>query len=261
MSPGYDPDHFAALFEVEDRHFWFGARNLALKTIIDQLTSPLPAGYRVLEVGCGTGNTLRVLKDGCSAAGLIVGMDVFQEGLAFARQRTDLPLVRARIEQAPFHVPFEVIGMFDVLEHIEDDATTLREVRALTMRGGYLVLTVPAHEALWSRFDEESHHCRRYEPEGLRERLTSAGFSVEYLTPFMAALYPIARVSRWLSRHGNDVRRQLGMKAKSAVQSDLTVWPVINGIIGRVLRQEAPMLRRRRRLRMGTSLLAVARAV
>ena len=154
-------------------------------TIIDQLTPQLPAGYRVLEVGCGTGNTLRVLKDACSAAGLIVGMDVFQEGLAFARRRTDLPLVRARIEQAPFHVPFE----------------------------------------------------------------------------FMAALYPIARVSRWLSRHGNDVRRQLGMKAKSAVQSDLTVWPVINGIIGRVLRQEAPMLRRRRRLRMGTSLLAVARAV
>ena len=77
----------------------------------------------------------------------------------------------------------------------------------------------------------------------------------------MATLYPIARVSRWLSGRANDVRRRLGIESKSAVMNDLTVRPVINDIIAFMLRQEAPMLHRRVRLPMGTSLLAVARAV
>jgi len=261
MSPGYDPDHFAALFAVEDRHFWFGARNLALSTVIDAIAPQLPAGYRVLEVGCGTGNTLRMLQHACSGASLIVGIDLFEEGLVYARRRTGLPLVRARIEQTPFAVPFEMVGMFDVLEHIEDDRASLREVRGLTAPGGYLLLTVPANMALWSRFDEESHHCRRYEPDQLRDCLAAAGFSVDYLTPFMVTLYPIARVSRWVSSRANDLRRRLGFESKSAVMNDLVVRPVINDLMRFMLRQEAPLLRRRRRLSMGTSLLAVARAV
>jgi SAM-dependent methyltransferase len=261
MPAGYDPDHFAALFAVEDRHFWFTARNYALTTVLTELAPQLPRRYRVLEIGCGTGNTLRALKEGCPTAALIVGIDLFDEGLAYARRRTNAPLVRGRIEHAPFAIRFEVVGMFDVLEHIEDDAATLREVRALTAPGGYCVLTVPAHKALWSRFDEESHHCRRYESDELRERLISAGFRVEYLTPFMTTLYPIARVSRWLSARANDVRRRLRLDSKSAVLNDLTVRPVINEIIAFLLRQEAPFLRRRVQLPIGTSLLAVARAV
>lgn len=260
MSSGYDPDHFAALFAVEDRHFWFAARNLALKAVIEQIAPSLPASYRVLEIGCGTGNTLRVLKEACSSAALIAGVDLFEEGLVYARQRTKLPLVRARIENAPFTVPFELVGMFDVLEHIEDDAATLCVVRALTAPGGHLLVTVPAHKALWSRFDEESHHCRRYEPDELRERLTDAGFGIDYLTPFMAPLYPIARVSRWWADRANDLRRRMGIESKSAVMNDLAVRPVLNDIMAFMLRPEVPRLRRREQLHMGTSLLAVARA-
>jgi len=74
-------------------------------------------------------------------------------------------------------------------------------------------------------------------------------------------LYPIARVSRWLSARANDVRRRLRLDSKSAVLNDLTVRPVINEIFAFLLRQEAPFLRRRVQLPIGTSLLAVARAV
>jgi SAM-dependent methyltransferase len=259
MAAGYDPDHFAALFAVEDRHFWFSARNLALETLITGLAPQLPANYHVLEIGCGTGNTLRMLKKACAAASVVVGLDLFDEGLAYARRRTNVPLVRARIEQPPFTVPFDLIGMFDVLEHIEDDAATLREVRALTKPGSYLVLTVPADMALWSRFDDESHHCRRYGPGELRDRLVAAGFEVEYLTSFMATLYPLARVSRWLSGKADGVRRRLRIAPKSAVLNDLKVWPVLNGMVGSMLRQEVRVLRRRGTLPVGTSLVAVAR--
>jgi SAM-dependent methyltransferase len=240
MPAGYDPNHFPAVFAVEDRHFWFSARNLALKTIIEGLTSRLPDRYRVLEIGCGTGNTLRTLNEACPAAAVIVGIDLFEDGLAYARRRTKVPVVCARIENAPFAAPFDLVGMFDVLEHIDDDAAALRQVRALTARGGYALLTVPAHMTLWSRFDVEAHHCRRYEAPQLHQRLADAGFSVEYLTLFMATLYPVARVSRALSDLADRVRQRFR---------------------GLVLRQEAPMLRRRMKLPIGTSLLAVARAV
>jgi SAM-dependent methyltransferase len=257
---GYDPDHFAALFAVEDRHFWFGARNLALKTVIEGIAPQFPPAYRVLEVGCGTGNTLRMMKDACADASVIVGMDLFEEGLQYARRRTHLPLVRARIEQAPFALPFDLVGMFDVLEHIQDDEATLGQVRILMKPGGYLVLTVPAHMALWSRFDEESRHCRRYEADELCDRLTGAGLRVEYLTPFMASLYPMARSARWLGGLANDVRRRFSVPEKSAVLGDLRVVPVVNDMVGFLLRQEAAVLKRRGHLPMGTSLLAVARA-
>jgi SAM-dependent methyltransferase len=260
VPPGYDPDHFQALFAVEDRHFWFGVRNLALETLIKGLAPHLPPHYHVLEIGCGTGYALRMLKEACSAAAVVVGIDAFEEGLAYARRRTNVPLVRARIEQPPFIAPFDLIGMFDVLEHIEDDVAALREIRALTKPGSYLVLTVPADMALWSRFDEESRHCRRYGPQELRDRLTGAGFDVEYLTPFMAMLYPVARISRWLSGRAQDLRRRLKMAPKSVVLSDLTVWPVINGLVGVILRQEVRVLRKRGTLPIGTSLVAVARA-
>lgn len=261
MADGYDPHHFALVFDAENRHFWFGARNRALRAVIDGVVSRLPAVHRVLEIGCGTGNTLGVLRDACPAAALVIGIDPFEEGLAYARRQPGVSLVRARIEAVPFAVQFQLVGMFDVLEHIPRDAATLREIRSLVEPGGYLLLTVPAHASLWSQFDTESHHCRRYEPDQFRGLLIESGFAVEYLTPFMAMLYPMARVSRWLSDRVAGARRRRGLAVESAVRRELRVRPVVNDAIAFMLRPEAALLRRRVSLPLGTSLLAVARAV
>lgn len=261
MRASYDPDHFAALFEVEERHFWFGTRNLALEAVIGGITPRLAGGYRVLEVGCGTGNTLRMLEAACPAAGLIVGMDPFSEGLVLARRRSSLPLVRGRIEQPPFTEPFDLVGMFDVLEHLDEDTAILRQVRALVKPRGYLIVTVPAHMALWSRFDEESHHRRRYERADLGPRMAAAGFHVEYLTHFMAALYPVARLSRYAAGIVDGIRRCMHLNERSAVLADIRVRPMLNGVMGFALKQEIPILRGRRQIPIGTSLLAVARRV
>src|SRR5262245_10382506 len=90
MPDGYNPACFAALFEVEDRHFWFAARNRAIAGVVAHATRGLARGYRVLEVGCGTGCTLRMLQDQCTG-GRVFGMDLFIEGLRYARRRTSVP--------------------------------------------------------------------------------------------------------------------------------------------------------------------------
>jgi len=259
MATTYDPDHFSALFDIEDRHFWFIARNLALRTVIEGITPRLAPGYRVLEVGCGTGNTLGMLQAACPDAGMIVGMDPFAEGLEFARRRSSLPLVRGSIDDPPFAKPFDMVAIFDVLEHLDDDWGVLKKARGLLTPGGCLLVTVPARKALWGRFDEESHHRRRYERDELGERIEAAGFRLDYLTHFMAALYPIARVSRYASDMVNSIRRRMRMEQRSAVLSDIRVLPIVNGALRLALRQEIPLLRRRRQIAIGTSLLAMAR--
>ncbi|HYN88796.1 MAG TPA: class I SAM-dependent methyltransferase, partial [Ardenticatenaceae bacterium] len=153
----YDPQHFAPLFAIEDRHFWFRSRNRVIAAVARQLTADLNARYRVLEVGCGTGNVLRVLERVC-ARGTVMGMDLFAEGLSYARARTTCTLLQGDMRRPPFDAEFDLIGLFDVLEHLPDDVQVLRDLYAMLAPGGRLLMTVPAGPSLWSYFDEASGH-------------------------------------------------------------------------------------------------------
>ncbi len=250
MAQTYDPEWFAQTADSEDRHFWFVARNRVLETILTPIIQSRPINEVVLEVGCGTGNVLRVMENVCAGHSLI-GMDLFAEGLKFARTRVSCPLVRGDMSRPPFNTLFGLIGLFDVLEHLPDDASVLRNLRAMLAPGASLILTVPAHPSLSSYFDEASHHCRRYEEHDLRSRLEAAGFAVDYLTPIFAVLLPLMRLQR-----GSQSTRT----ADSATD-DLKVVPGLNTLLTWLLSAELPALRARRRLPFGTSLLAIARAV
>ena len=252
---GFDPGHYGPLFDNEDRHFWFRARNTVLETLVRSEIAHLSPGYRVLEVGCGTGYVLRMLDRVCSS-GVVLGMDLFIEGLRMSQRRSAAKLVQGRIEQPPFKRQFDLIGLFDTLEHVEDDAMVLRYLRRMLAAKGKLMITVPAYQALWSDFDVESRHCRRYEPPVLERRLTDAGFIVEYLTPFMATLYPLARAGRLVS---DTLRRRGSGGRESAVREQLKVRPGVNELLTFFLTQEARLVAKRRRLPIGTSLLALAR--
>jgi SAM-dependent methyltransferase len=229
-----DPD-VARLVVAEDQHFWFRARNHAVEMLVKQIIANLGSGYRVLEVGCGTGNVLRVLETTCTR-GTVVGLELSRERLRFARQRIACPLVQGDLHHAPFKTPFDLIGLFDVLEH------------------------VPAHPRLWSYFDEASSHYRRYTLDTLDHALTSAGYRIEYLTQYMASIFPLMWISRKLT-----ARRQASTATRNfehawrLAQHDLTVVPMLNGFLSFLLRMEVPLLTRRYRLPIGTSLFAIAR--
>ena len=254
----YDPAYYAELFAIEDRHFWFRARNYVIATLVRQITAGLPSGYRALEVGCGTGNVLRVMEQACSR-GLVLGMDLFAEGLYYARRRTGCPLVQADLHSPPFGTLFDLIGCFDVLEHLADDSQALLDLRGLLARDGVLLLTAPAHSSLWSYFDEASHHYRRYEVSELESKLRKAGYQVDYSTQYMASIFPLLWLGRRLA--GFIGRYTIGdsARAHNLAAGELHVTPVMNGLLTRLLTQEARAIARRCRLPVGTSLLAIAR--
>jgi SAM-dependent methyltransferase len=253
---GYDPAWYAELLAVEDRHFWFRARNYLITTLVQRIVRSLPPRFRVLEVGCGNGNVLRHLARVCQG-GTVVGMDLFAEGLSHARDRAACPVVQANAGCAPFQVGFDLVGMFDVLEHTPDDMQVLRDLYTLLAPGGVLLLTVPAGMELWSYFDEISHHYRRYTLSEVDEKLRKAGFEVELATPYMAAIYPLVRLIRALRKPGRNSGGEID--AVSAMRSEFTIVPGVNALLTWVLRMEAEWVRFGKRLPFGTSLVAVAR--
>jgi len=251
---GYDSRHFDKIAHIENRHFWFTSRNQIIATVVSKLVERLPPGFTVIEFGCGTGNVLQTLSKVC-ARGRLIGMDLFGEGLTYARRRTCCWLVQADISRSPLKIPADVIGLFDVLEHLRDDRMVLADLYLLLKPGGALVLTVPACTALWSYFDEASHHFRRYEVKELQEKLAEAGFEVEYLTYYMMGIYPLV----WALRRLTCRKPRTAQGAHEMSLDELKVVPGLNGILRFLLSWEAPLLAARLRLPLGTSLLAVAR--
>ena len=139
-----------------------------------------------LEVGCGTGYVLDRLHRAIPGLKLS-GSELFEEGLAYARQRLgDAAMLRhADATALGFHDAFDVIGAFDVVEHIEDDRRVLANLYAALRPRGGLLLTVPQHAWLWSDTDVAAHHVRRYREADLVAKLDAAGFEVLRVTSFV----------------------------------------------------------------------------
>ena len=86
--------------------------------------------------------------------------------------------------------------------------------------------------------------------------LRESGFEVEYLTEFMLCLFPLV----WLGRRVHDRKRGIDPeKAVRQANKELTIVPVVNSILKLILSWESAAIRRRWRLPIGTSLLAIAR--
>jgi SAM-dependent methyltransferase len=258
MTSGYDPAFFAKLDRVEDRHFWFRARKRAVGTILRQVAAGFPAGYNVLELGCGNGGMLQLLQEACPA-GRVFGMDLYREGLLHARHRSSAPLVQGDVLLPPFSNALNLVCMFDVLEHIADDERVLASVRGMLVPGGALCLTVPAHMTLWSYFDRAAHHARRYAFDELRDKLRSAGYVVEYQTEFMSWIYPLVWMGRRLNRRFRARAQASDSEMQELTEAEFRIVPGLNRLLDRALAGEADVIRRRRRISLGVSILALAR--
>jgi SAM-dependent methyltransferase len=250
----YDAAGIQRLLEVEDRHFWFRARNQIIRALVDPPIQSLPDGLRILEVGCGSGNVLRVLKRSAAGRGRLEGLELSGPAAEAARARTGLHVTEGYLADLAPSEPFDVVAAFDVLEHISDEAGVLREMRTRMQDSGRLILTVPAHPNLWSAFDVASEHMRRYSPVSLTRALNTAGFKVEYLTYFMSLLF----VPMWLRRRFLSATRQ---DLAVVYDSEFRMIPVINEIAYEIFRQESHVIHARRHLPMGTSLGVIARPV
>jgi SAM-dependent methyltransferase len=250
---GYDPSFFDPIAAAERDHFWFQGRTAVISALAARALGNSPSAC-ALEVGCGTGLVLEALQRQVPT-GFVVGMDLHLTGLGQARRGWPGPLVCADVTRPPFARPFDLVGAFDVIEHLTDDEGALRHLYSLVRPGGALLVTVPAHPSLWSYFDEAAHHVRRYRRRDLVEKVTASGFRVEFSSEFMASLLPMV----WLRRRLWGRRGGSSLPVHDLAEAELKVPPLVNRPLRWVLRTEAKVVGRARRLPFGTSVVVLAR--
>ncbi len=250
-SPGFDAGYFEILEEVENEHFWFVSRR---QVILDSLRRHVPdlAARPLYDIGCGPGGLLAFLAaNGVPVAG---ACDSFHEALVLARRKLDAPLAHVGGDMPPPLAPGRpMIGMFDVLEHIDDDEATLRWAAGVLEPGGILVVTVPGHPFLFDEADVLAFHRRRYRRRELGEKMRRAGFEIRQLTHFMSPLVPMLVAARTVGR----LLRRGGRTMADQRRAELAVTPGLNSVLRGVLAVERRALRVARPP-FGTSLLAVA---
>lgn len=190
--PDYPAEDLHILHRVEETHFWFIARKERIRRVFDRY---VPRTSSVLEIGAGTGNISRYLQERGYA---VAAGEMHLNGLQYARQYGINKCYLFDLFDPPFANHFDVIGMFDVLEHLQEDVAALKQVGEILRMHGQLVLTVPAHQWLWSQDDAVAAHKRRYSLREIRTKLTEAGFTVVHARYFFSAITPLLLLRRFL---------------------------------------------------------------
>ena len=247
----YPEGGHAFCFGIEDDSFWFRHRNRCIVT----LARAYPPGGTLFDVGGGNGAVATAL---IRAGVETVLVEPGQDGARNARVRGVRPIICSAVEDAGFrpHI-LPAVGMFDVLEHLEDDERVLRLLHGLIRPLGRLYVTVPAHRWLWSAADDEAGHFRRYSIGSLGAALVRCGYRVEFASyffwPLVVPIYLLRALPSRLgaTRRGEDVnRRELAPAAG---------W--VNHLSDLMLRPEVGRFADKKTVPWGASCIAVATAV
>jgi SAM-dependent methyltransferase len=246
---GFRSEFFAELAALEAESWWFRARN---DLIAWAVTSYAPDAKRFLEIGCGTGFVLGRIRATLPSAELW-GSEIFSAGLAIAAERVpSARFIQMDARTIPFRDQFDVIGAFDVMEHIDEDEAVLAEVHDALRPAGVLILTVPQHPALWSPQDVHAGHVRRYTAASLRHKVEAAGFEIVRSASFVSILLPMMFASRLRMRQATDD------PDFDAIET-LRQPRLVNRALAAVMRVEVGLIGRGVSFPAGGSLLMVAR--
>ena len=246
QNEGFESGYFDQLFKVEEGSFWFRSRN---KLLIWALGKYFPRANNFLEIGCGTGYVLSGVEKAFPHLALC-GSEIFSNGLTYTSKRLkNAELFQMDAQHIPFKDEFDVIGAFDVLEHIEDDEAVLKQMYQACKPGGGIIVTLPQHAFLWSYMDEYSCHVRRYHVEELKIKVERASFKVIRTTSFASILLPLMMISRSRKQKANP-----GFDPTS----ELKINGLLNYLLERVLDLERSMIRLGLSFPAGGSLLLIA---
>lgn len=239
----YDPAFFDTFSEIESGHFWFEARNRVIAKLFHQFVDQ---DSSILEIGAGTCFVAAMLqKEGYT----VTVSDVHQDAAAFAQKKgiDDFILVDIGDDRFSLERSSHAIGLFDVLEHVENDERALRNIHRILKENGKLILTVPAHRWLWNRSDEIAFHKRRYTLNGLTTLLNTSGFQVLEGRYFFTLLIPFFFLRKCALFHSRTI---FGSKLP----------PFINSFFSRILHVDN-LLQRHFKFPVGGSIAIVAKKI
>ena len=237
---------YEQMAELDQRHWWYRARREVLAALIRRLARP-PRNGRILEIGCGTGHNLAMLAE----FGPVDALELDEEARAIAEQRLGRSVMSAPLPEIEGvrDRHYDLIGAFDVIEHIDDDKSAMAAIAVKLKPGGKLVMSVPAHQWMWSAHDVVNHHKRRYSKGRLKGLIEASPLKLETVGYFNSLLFPVA------------VAERLSSKARGKDSADLKLPPaILNSALERTFAAERHLVGRVP-LPPGLSLFAVASAM
>ena len=244
---------YSIMHRVEETHWWFVGRRKIIESFIERvcsaLKSKMPGGEspHILDVGCGTGANLEMLAQFGNAE----GVDVSAEALEFCRVRGLQQVKQGAAEALPYEDDsFDLVTGLDVVEHLDDDVSGLKEMRRVLRDDGRAVLFVPAFMFLWGVQDDISNHRRRYTMAGLKEAITKAGFEIERASYVNLSFFAPILFGRLLMR-------VTGLRPAS--ENNITIG-ALNGVLGKLFGAERFLLRNLN-FPFGVSIICVLRRV
>jgi SAM-dependent methyltransferase len=251
VDDGFALDGFPQLAAIEDGHFWFTTRNTLITWLIRRHA---PNAHRVLEIGCGTGFTMYALRDALPRA-TITASELHSRGLTYAhrRHRAGVEFVQMDARHVYLRSALDLIGAFDVLEHIADDHRVIEQINQALKPGGTLIATVPQHPWLWSSADDLAHHQRRYRRGELAAKLREHGLRVVYQTSFAALVLPLLAAVRLRDRQS-----QHDSRTREMAETEARPSPIVNAALTKVFMVEHTIRRIGMPLPFGGSQIVVA---
>lgn len=183
--------------ELDERHWWYRARRDILSDLIARRIH-LPAGARILEIGCGTGHNVLML----GRFGTVDAIEIDDAARAIAVARLGKEVGRAPLPDLPGveEGAYDLIAILDVLEHVDRDREALTSIARKLRPGGRILITVPAHPWMWSAHDTVNHHQRRYTRKSLAAVVAAAGLTLDMMSYFNSLLFPLAAAARMAGR-------------------------------------------------------------
>ena len=236
---------YDAMAELDQRHWWYVARREVIAALIRRRALP-PSGAKVLEIGAGTGHNLKMLGE----FGSVEALEVDETARAMAEQRLGRKVYSAPLPELKGlkKGQYDLVAAFDVIEHIPDDKAAIASITKLLKHDGRLVVTVPAHQWMWSAHDVVNHHQRRYSKAGLSRLIEGSPLKLEAIGYFNSLLFPIGDAER------------LAPKVRGKDDADLALPPApLNQALERIFASERALIGRVP-LPPGLSLFAVASA-
>jgi len=188
---------YRQMAELDQRHWWYRARREILAELIRHDAKP-PANADILEIGCGTGHNLEMLGE----FGRVDAVELDEEARAVAEKRLGRKVMNAPLPelQGVGDRRYDLVAALDVIEHVDDDAAALAAIAGKLKPGGKLVMTVPAHQWMWSAHDVVNHHKRRYSKAALRRLVQASPLRLDRIGYFNSLLFPLAIAERLASK-------------------------------------------------------------
>ncbi len=237
----------------EDKHWWFASRTRALVTLLNKYINPHGAKRQVLDVGSGAGNMIHHL----SHYGDVIGIENNPKPIAIAQKR-GYDVRQGHAENMPFDdASFELVAALDIVEHCPDDQVILSECHRVLKKSGYIIVTVPAFQWLWSYNDVINKHYRRYTTAQLSDVLHKTGFEVRHITYNNFFIFPLA-AAMILARRDDSAPDLATPDDEDAYQVEMEpTHPVVNAVLTLVGQVEATVLRFIP-LPIGTAIICIA---